>query len=266
MVSRKRAIAAAVSLVLLAAVVTQTGCLGAGREVRPAYTAEDAVTYDNLYWREVLWPHHVQLTDDWKPVDWEGHFGWGQGVLLRVRRDGALRVDFGHYGPHWVPASETDVLDRAERLRLGEDTKFDRNLTLVFGSRLLDPSETRLKRSQLRVDNFERAIVVFADPEQPSFAELSAALSERPPGDDAILVLVALGDHRDRAVFYKAHEASWPGVFLQDTYTASFGDGYLEDPAGAPVVRVFSMEGRLIEDWRFGEHGLAELDRVLQAQ
>ena len=96
--------------------------------------------------------------------------------------------------------------------------------------------------------------------------QLAAALSERPLGNDAVLVLVALGDHRDRAVFYKAHEASWPGVFLQDTYTASFGDGYLEDPAGAPVVRVFSMEGRLIEDWRFGEHGLTELDRVLQAQ
>jgi hypothetical protein len=266
MVSRRRTIALSVLSILLATVATQAGCLGTGHEVPPVFANDEPVTFENLYWREALWPHHIQLTDDWKPRDWDGHFGWGQGVLLRVRRDGALRVDFGHYGPHWVPASETDVLDRAERLRLGQDTKFDRNLALVFGSRLLDPSETRLKRSQLRVGSFERAIVVFADPEQSSFAELTSALIQRPLDEDAVLILVALGDHRDRAVFYAAHEANWPGVFLQDTYTASFGDGYLEDPAGAPVVRAFSMEGRLISEWRFGEHVLAELDRVLAAR
>ena len=38
----------------------------------------------NLYANERFWPYQIQLTSDWKPDGWEGEFGWGLGVVLRI--------------------------------------------------------------------------------------------------------------------------------------------------------------------------------------
>ncbi len=220
------------------------------RVVEGLYTAADptapAVDLDNLYASERFWPHQVRLVEDWKPAGWEGDFGWGMGVLLRVREDGALRVDFSRFGKHWIPAEVTDVVERANEIRLGTGHKFGPNLLIALKNRLLDPSGRTLR--EIPNDLMERRLflMVFADPLAEDFDAVAAGLATLAGEPDVEVVLLPQGGHRDSEVYRACHDAGWRGSFLLDRFSPAYTEGLLDDPLRMPFLQLATPEGRLI--------------------
>jgi hypothetical protein len=218
----------------------------------PAIAATDAatdvgaVTSANLAEREAFWPYQVQLTRDWKPEGWEGDFGWGYGVLLTVDPSRGLRVDFGRFGKHWIPVEVTDVVERANRVRLGEEHKYGPNLVVALRNRLLDPSGDTLVEHPVRPDEREAFVLVHADPEAASFEEVARDAAKWAGLPGALLVLIPTKPTSDAHVYKACHEAGWEGAFLLDRFAEAYGEGYLEPARPRPHVQVLTREGRIV--------------------
>ena len=205
-----------------------------------------AITLETLAENEQFWPHQVQLTEDWTPKGWEGDFAWGLGVLLRVDQRGRLRVDFSRHGKHWVPAQVTDVLARANAIREGRGHKYAPNLVLALGNRLLDPSDRELAESQVDLLSQRAFVVVFADPQEPSFATLSKNLADVESIQGIHVTLISQSDQSDAYVYKSCHEARWPGSFLLDRFARAYSEGFLEDKMDVPKIQILSPEGTLL--------------------
>ena len=222
----------------------------ATRVVDGLYTAADPaaaeVRLDNLYASEHYWPHQIQLVEDWKPPGWEGEFGWGMGVLLRVREDGALRVDFARFGKHWIPAEVTDVVQRANAIRLGSGHKFGPNLLISLKNRLLDPSGKTLR--EIPNDLMERRLflLVFADPRAADFSEIARSLAPLAEESEVEVVLLPQGGHSDAHVYKACYDAGWRGSFLLDRFSPAYSEGLLDDAAQPPFLQLATPEGRLV--------------------
>jgi hypothetical protein len=214
-------------------------------------SASDEVTLSNLADREAEWPYQVRLVKAWKPTGYEGEFGWGEGTtgtILRIEPPARLRVDFGRFGKVWVPADATDVVARANQVRIGEIQKFGPNLAAALNHRLLDPSERSLAeyREDLFVKPRQVYVVIFADPIASSFGEIAKASHEWAKIPGSLVVLVALGQVDDAHVYKACYDAGWKGVFLMDRFAPAYAEGYLEPSDPRPAVHVMSPEGRLI--------------------
>jgi len=253
---------------LLASPVVLNASATAG-ELEPVYSAADstapAVTYANLYESERFWPYQIQLVEPWRPLGHEGDFGWGQGVLLRVAPSGLLRIDFARFGKHWVPARATDVIERANRVRRGEEHKFAPNLTLALKQRLLDPSRKTLAPIQLDLMEQEAFLLVFADPSGDDFSEIARALGRFRKKEGLVIVLLAQGGYVDAYVYKRCHEASWPGAFLFDRFARAYTEGLLDVDAGdrPPFVQLATREGRLIHAAPWSEGAPDAIQRAL---
>jgi hypothetical protein len=235
---------------------------GAGLEEGEVYRAArpeaPAVTPESLPDAERFWPHQVQLVEDWKPEGWSGAFGWGLGVLIRVDRDKGLRVDFSRFGKHWVPIGVTDVVRRAEAVRLGEAHKYAPNLVLALKNRLLDPSGTTLVETRVDPMSQRAFVLVFADPLAADFERLARDLRALDAREDVMRVLLPQGGHADAFVYKACYDAGFPGVFLLDRFAAAYSEGFLETPPAGPRIQVASPEGRVLWEGRWMP-GLGEL-------
>ena len=222
----------------------------ADRVVDGLYAAAEptapVVDLENLYASERFWPHQIRLVEDWKPAGWEGDFGWGMGVLLRVRADGTLRVDFSRFGKHWIPAEVTDVIERANEIRLGTGHKFGPNLLMALKNRLLDPSGQTLR--EIPNDLMERRLflLVFADPRAEDFPALAEGLAPLAREADVEVVLLPQGGHRDSHVYKACHDAGWRGSFLLDRFSPAYSEGLLDVSARLPFLQLATPEGRLV--------------------
>lgn len=218
----------------------------------------------NLPEHERFWPYQIQLTRDWKPAGWEGDFGWGLGVLLTVDAQQGLRVDFGRFGKHWIPADATDVVERANRIRRGEEEKYGPNLVVALRNRLLDPSGEILAKHF--VDPAERPaiVLVHADPLAKDFRALAREVSAwAAASPDALIVLLAQGDVGDAHVYKACHEARWQGAFVVDRFSRAYSEGYLEPERARPHVQVLTREGRILLSEPYAEGLGARLERAV---
>lgn len=208
--------------------------------------AAAVVTLENLYENERFWPYQVQLTEDWKPPGWQGDFGWGLGVVKRIDEERRLRVDFGRFGKHWVPAEVTDVVERANRIRLGEEIKFNPNLVLALGNRLLDPSGDELRPTDLDLREQQAFLMVFADPMEVDLGPLARSIDALSALPGLVPVLVVPRDHGDAAVYRACYDHDWPGVFLRDRFGPAYTAGYVAGERPLPFVQLATPEGRLL--------------------
>lgn len=212
------------------------------------------VTAANLAENERFWPHQIALTRDWKPARWEGDFGWGLGVLLRVDPRKGLRVDFSRFGKHWIPVDATDVIERANAVRLGAEHKFAPNLVLALGNRLLDPTGREL--TEIREDPLDQRafVLVFADPRGEAFEALARDLSAVDERGDVLVVLLPQGGHADAHVYKACFDAGFRGAFLFDRFVGAYTEGYVDVPLPGPFIQVATPEGRLLweGDWAAG--------------
>ncbi|MEZ4289149.1 MAG: hypothetical protein R3E53_00925 [Myxococcota bacterium] len=222
------------------------------------------ITRENLYEHDAYWPYRVNLVGDWRPSGFERAPGWGVGILVRVERSGLLRVDFASDGRFLVPADATDVIEQANRLHAGLDSKSSPNLRLTLGTRMLDPSGGKLRPlARERLDRVRSFLVLYADPSDVVLREASEALGPWMTGEDPLLLLMPQGDHRDGTVANLARDAGWESPFVFDRYAPGYTASLLDDAARPPFVQLLSAEGRLLFEAPWDEAIQPALRRAL---
>ena len=210
------------------------------------------VTAENLIRNERLWPYQVALTKR----DLSAQVPTGvDGVLIRVEENHRVRIDFGRDGVHTVPVAITDVVQRANALRLGEATKIAPNLVLAIGPRL-QGSPMGMLRVPLDFVTKERRgfLLVFADPKSEQFESIARALtpfSEHPGVMTALLpqTLVDEGTFGERM-----RSLGWKVPYVYDFLVPGYTDSLLADSVKLPAVGLFTAEGRtlLLSEWNAG--------------
>ena len=206
--------------------------------------AAPEVTSANLLASERFWPYLVGLTRDLKEGEATLPAG-STGVLVRVDADGRARIDFGRDGIHSIAIGATDLVERANRVRMGELEKLAPNFVLAIGPRLLDPSG-----AELRALGFEQAVTkkyfvcIFADPTKTSFDRLAKRASQI-EGEAVGIVLFPLGTHGDTAVVEALQKRRWPVPFVYDHLSESYARS-LVDGESWPAVLLQTAEGRVL--------------------
>src|SRR5262245_36661664 len=245
-----------VRLLALAAVVLSPPRGGAEAAELPAPAAAPPVTPENLLASESYWPYQVALVVPVKldPAGGKKPLAAGlRGVLIRVEESGQARIDFGRDGQHVVPVGATDLLERANRIRRGDDTKIAPNFALAIGTKILKPGaehpETLGLPAAAQRPGF---LCVFADPGAKGFAELAAALAPLQDRRGVLTVLFPEGDHPDEEMAKRLRSLGWPVPFLFDFLAEAYIPTLLPAKTPLPAVLLQTNEGRLLyqSQWR----------------
>jgi len=237
----------------------------------PAYDASGSdaprVTEANLLESERFWPFKVALRRPWTPPGGDRPLSPRfPGVLVRVEVGGTARVDFGRDGLHDVPVVETDLVERAERVRRGELAKQAPNFLWLIVPRLKDAEFPTLRplpwEPALGGDVF---LCVFADPGAEGFPELAASLAPLRGRHRLLTLFFPQGRHADPAVRERLRALDWPVPFVQDhlaeAYTAVLMDAGTEPPA----LLVVTDEGRLLHQGPLAAEGIPEAIAAIDA-
>ena len=251
------------TLLLILAVALLASCLEPedSPELEPNETAEPAgaapLTGEDLVSQDAYWPEKVYVTGDWTPDDsWKDARKPIRGMLLRVPDPGHVRVDFGRLGIHEVPIAETDVLPKANALRVEAAPNRRGNLTRLLSGALTD---TRFEQ----VQPYRRHRIVRSDillVAAPLDAELLRGMAEslrefHVPGEGMNVVLLVQKKERDSvAIFETLREIGWEMPFLRWGFVESATNGYLEEGHTIPWIGLMSPFGRSFYQaaWREG--------------
>lgn len=254
-------IALSLSLPLLA-------CAGSGGTdaTLPATSREaDApVTAGSLLLRDELWPFRVELLRPVVPVDGSGALAPMPGVLVRVEPGGVARVDFGRFGRHEVPVDATDLVERANRVRVGEETKLAPNLVLTIGNKLLDSARDEVHPFPLARDVRLRALLcVFADPASPDFPGVADALRPLAGREGVQSVLFPLGGLRDGRVRQRLRALDWPIPFVFDRFSRLYTRSIAGEEVALPHAMLLTPNGRVLIQGPVSPRLARELDAAL---
>lgn len=224
-------------------------CAAGGAEFPEHHAASPgaaAVTQENLLTSERFWPYQVSLLRSWKPAGREQPLEPGAtGVLIRVEASGDARIDFGRDGLYTVPLGETDLLERANRVRLGKLEKLAANFVLAIGPRLVDPAADALRPFPIaETARHPGFLTVFGSQEQLS--EMAPALAPLNGRDGVLTIVLAQGSYPDARVREDLRRLGWTVPFvldhLADAYTASL----LPDGIAMPAVVLQTAEGHVL--------------------
>jgi hypothetical protein len=261
------------ALAALLVVSSDAGAAGAQpiQGEMPEYQAADpaapAVTDANLLASERFWPYRVALREPFRPASREKPLPSGStGVLIRVEQAGRARIDFGRDGLHDVPVGKTDLVEQANRVRLGEVEKAAPNFVYSMAPRLGD-SESAEPRELPLQESFSRRLflAVFADPGAQPFPQLAAALAPLRERDGMLTILFPQGEHPDLGVRDQLRSLGWtvPFVFdhLAEPYTRTLLDEGLEPPA----LVLQTAEGRVLFQGAWARDAVARLHEAVDA-
>jgi len=234
------------------------------------YRVHDAsapeVTAANLLESERFWPYRVQLREPWPVPGLERPLSTKRaGVLIRVEPSGDPRVDFGAFGKYEIPLEKTDLLDRANQIRLGKRDKWGPNFVYAIRDRLLDPGEERLEP----VDRDELAdhagfVSVHVDPTAPDFEAIVRALE--PVGrEDVLTILFPLGNPSDPATAEKLRKLGWRVPFVRGYLAEGYTRSLVYDMDDLPTVMLQSPEGRLLFHGPLAPEAGPQLAQALEA-
>jgi len=237
----------------------------------PDHVVEDAsapvVSASNLLESERFWPERVALVKPWQPVPREQSLApETTGVLIRVEPSGLARIDFGRDGLHQVPVADTDLIARANRIRLGEDEKAMPNFVFGLGPRLVDASADSLTVYPM-ADAMEKRgfLCVFADPAAPGFAELAKALAPLRDRADVLTVLFPQGSRPDPEMRAQLRGLGWPVAFVMDHLAEAYTPTLLDAGDSLPFVQLQTSEGRVLFESGWGPGARAKLEAALDA-
>lgn len=234
-------------------------------EYHPEEPDAPAVTEESLLENDGFWPYRVALTRDWAPAVDEDSLSEGViGVLVRVEPGGTARIDFGRDGVHEVPIGATDVVERANAVRLGERDKLAPNFVHAIGPRLVDSSG-----EQPRNEPFEEVyepkafLAVFADPSAEGFAELARALAPLQEREGLATILFAQGRHPAEELHAKLAELDWRIAHVFDHMAEGYTRSLRSSDRPLPELMLQTPDGRVLHRsaWsaRSGEEGEASL-------
>jgi hypothetical protein len=231
---------------------------------------EFVVTAGNVYDHEIYWPNIVALVDGWQPVGAEQPLqARYRGALIRVERDGRVRIDFGRHGRHEVPIEKTDLVRSANEVRLGKRHKAAPNFVLQVGTRLVDPStDEGIPMKSTEIARARVFLCIFADPMDEDFPTLARDLASLADVDGLGVVLFPQsGASEDLQKIKELLRASdWEVPFgyprLSENYTLSLLG---ERPRG-PYALVLTPEGRVLYRSELGKiDALAEIRGSLES-
>ena len=240
--------------ILLLGILLSTSLAAATDEVSAlGYRAADpkapAVTQKSLIASERFWPYRVVLTRAWQPAGRPKPIASGEaGVLVRIdEKTGLARIDFGGPGVYEVPVDRTDLIDSANKIRLGDLGKIAPNFITAFGPRLIDTTADK-PQSVKPEDLLDRNgfLCVFADPSADSFPELVKALAPLVDHRGVETVLFPQGKNSDRAVWGRLHALGWKVPYVYAHLSAGYTDSLLPAKTRIPVVQLQTPEGRVL--------------------
>ena len=256
-------------LLLLACLALAPGPLLAGE--LPPYLAADPgappVTAQNLLASERFWPYRVALTRPWSGASGaELPAGW-EGILIRVEPDRRARIDFGRDGLFTLPLGATDLVERAERVRRGEDEKLAPNLVLAIGPRLLDAGADAPQTLGLEAALARRGfLAVYADPAADGFAEQARALAPLQDRHGVLSVLFPLGRHPDAQVYAQLRAAGWKPSFVFDHLADGYAASLLDAAVPRPALQLQTNEGRVLFESPWTPGAVAALTAALERE
>lgn len=225
------------------------------------------ITLENLYRSERFWPYKVTLREPMpSPVTGRTISNRRPAILVRVLPDGRVRLDFAREGQLELPAAATDVIDVANRIRLGEEDKFAPNLVLKLGTRLLDSgSDTGF--FQLRPDTPPQDyLLVFADPGSPGWKQAIEALSPLRASENLLAILLPQGERQTTAALHRQlPESGWPIVFVPYEFAPGYTRSILDAANPTPYVVLASPEGRVLFEGPIAEDDPAALRSQIEA-
>jgi hypothetical protein len=228
-----------------AAATDPVGALG----YRAADPNAPPVTQRSLIASERFWPYRVVLTRAWQPPGRPRPIASGEaGVLVRIdEKTGLARIDFGGPGVYEVPVERTDLIDSANRIRLGDLGKIAPNFITAFGPRLIDTAADT-PQSVKPEELLERSgfLCVFADPSSDAFPELVKALAPLADHRGVTTVLFPQGKNSDRDVWQRLHALDWKVPYVYAHLSAGYTDSLLPAKTQIPVVQLQTREGRLL--------------------
>lgn len=257
----------ATALLLLACLVSPPfASAEAGRMTSdlPEHDASDPgaapVTADGLEQASRFWPFRVAVREAWTaPGTTKTIRPELPGVLVRVEPGGFARIDFGRDGVHWVPVAETDLLERANAIRLGSEPKTAPNFLYMVAPRLLDSRPGSLGSfDYAEVAAHERYLLVFADVTKPGFAELAASLRAVAGREDLLPIVFPQGRVEDVVVRDRLRELEFEAAFVYDHLSEGYSQALLESATPMPAVMVVDREGRA----EFGEPWSARTEQA----
>lgn len=221
---------------------------------KPAAAQVDAaaVTEKNLMANERFWPYHVALTEAWQPAGREKPLRQGRrGVLIRVEDSGLVRIDFGRHGLYEVPVGETDLVERANRVRRSELGKLGPNFALALGNRLFHAES-------LHPVGFPTAaerpgfLCVFADPLEEGFIELAAGLAPLHERHGVWTILFPQGEYPDPQMAQYLGSLDWTVVLVHDRLSEPYTRTLVDEKTPLPYVMLQTNEGHVLfeSEWK----------------
>ncbi len=214
----------------------------------PAFDAQDAraaaVSASTLLSNERFWPYQVALTQD-----------GSVGVLIRVESGGQARIDFGRDGLRNVPVSDTDLVERANRVRLGELEKRGPNFLLAIGPRILDSSASVPRAFPIDLAAGKPGFIsVFADPRTPGFSEMAKTLAPLSERHGVMTILFPQGRVSDVDLSAQLRALGWTIPFVLSHLSEPYTRTLLSSALRPPAVMLQTDEGRVLfeSDWREG--------------
>lgn len=232
--------------------------------------AATPVTAENVLERERFWPPHVELESALEREGTHTLKAGTTGVLVHVKPDrskgGIVRIDFGRDGRADVPLDRTDLIERANRVRLGELHKGTALLTLALGTKLAKGEQGRLTPVVIdEVGGHAAYLLVFADLAAPEFPEVSRQLAALQARRGLYTILLPQGDQHDRDTLAKLEEHGWSVPFVLDQLAEGYRRAYLGDASPLPSLMLMSEEGRVLFEGAPEADGLEQLTGALDA-
>ncbi len=232
---------------------------------RPAEAA--AVTEANLFANERFWPYRVALTAPWQPPGREQLLPAGStGVLIRVERPGAARIDFSADGKYEVPVGRTDLVESANRIRTGELAKDAPNFTWAIATRLVDSDADELVAlSPEEVAQHRGFLCVFVDPDEEAFEAIAAGLAPLRERDGVLTILFAQGRHPSAELRERLRALDWRIPFVYDFLSEPYTRTLLPEETPLPHLLLQTDEGRVVFQGSWRADVVPELGAALDA-
>jgi hypothetical protein len=239
-------VAVALGLLLIASLPAATHAEEMAGATLPEHHAADpgaaVVSAQTLLANERFWPYQVALANG------EG----AAGVLIRVEPGGVARIDFGRDGLREVPIAETDLLERANRIRTGELDKIAPNFLLAIGPRLVDATGERMRPVPYPLAAERQGFLcVFADPNAKDFAAIAAALAPLQDRHRVWTLLFPRAELPDAKLRDQLRALDWPVPFVYDHLAEAYSRSLLAQNDALPFVMLVTRDGRVVYESRW---------------
>jgi hypothetical protein len=239
-------------------------------DVMPDHRVADptapAIDSGNLLASERFWPYTIDLREAWKPSIGKAAVPAGtRGVLIRVESAKHARVDFGRHGVFEVPIAETDLLERADQIRLGRAPKPLPNFVEAIGPRLVSSTADPMRPLPIgTVYPHDGFLCVFADPNTPAMRELARAIAPlaRP---DVMPIFFPQGRPSDAAVWEKLRALDWKPAFVLQHLSEPYTRTLLGDGVAPPAILLVSREGRLLSQEPWSASAPSRIARAIES-